>query len=282
MRISRTIKNGIIFSALAFSLLITGCSKNGVTGDIVKIGSGVSGTVTIAGSTSAQALSKDLGLIFMAKNEDAIINVSGGDSYIGVKATQTKTVDFGAVSREVKPEETDVTAVKIANDGLALIVSKDNPVSDLTLEQIKDIYNGNITNWSQVGGNDATINLFNREEGSGSLEVFREKVLEKQNGKNGTAYNSSAAIIDAVGYDKNAIGYVSFSALNNKVKYLKINEIELTASNIKNNKYPLVRPLYYVYNSSLPLSDQAQAFLDFVLSEEGQKIIGTHGYAPIK
>jgi phosphate transport system substrate-binding protein len=164
---------------------------------------------------------------------------------------------------------------------LALIVNKDNPVTDLTLEQIKDIYSGNITNWSQVGGNDSAISLFNREDGSGTLEVFREKVLEKQNGKNGVAYNSSSAIIDAVGYDKNAIGYVSFSAVNNKVKYLKIDGTELTVSNIKNNKYPLVRPLYYVYNSSLPLSDQAQGFLDFVLSEEGQRIIATHGYAPI-
>ncbi|ADY56504.1 phosphate binding protein [Syntrophobotulus glycolicus DSM 8271] len=282
MRQSRRIMRLLLPACLVFSLVMAGCNKESVTNEIVSRGPGaISGMVTIAGSTSAQTLSQDLGSIFMTKNPKVLINVSGGDTALGIQATQNKTVDFGAVSRELRPEETGLVAVKIAYDGLAIVVNRNNPVSELTIEQIQGIYNGKMTNWNQVGGKDAPILLLNREEGSGTLEVFRDKLLGKEAGKAGTVCNSSSAVVEAVSNNQNAVGYVSFSAVDDKVKDLKINGVELTVKTMKEKKYPLIRPLYYVYSESSPLSEQAQSFLNFIFSEEGQRIIGTHGYSPL-
>lgn len=268
----------VIIAALA----LAGCGQTGAGKDTGK--DTLSGTVTTAGSTSVQPLSEELAKAFMTKNPGVRVEVSGGGSSAGVKAVQTKTADIGAASRKLKDSETGVKAVTIALDGIAVIVHPDNPVSDLTLEQIKNIFLGQITNWKDVNGNDAEIVVVNREEGSGTRGAFHELVVGEDNEFTDKAIvqNSTGAVREAVSQDVNAIGYISLGAMNNTVKNLKVDGVEATVENIKAEKYPIARPLNYVLNESTVLSEAAQAYLDFVLSDEGQNVVKEMGFIPVK
>jgi len=247
-------------------------------------GSNLEGTVTLAGSTSVQPLSEELGAAFMEQNPDVRIEVSGGGSGAGVTAAQENTADIGAASRELKEEETGVEPTVIAQDGIAIVVHPDNPVEDMTLDDVASIYAGDITNWSEVGGDDADIVVVSREDGSGTRGAFTDIVLGEETPLTESAViqNSTGAVAEAVSNDPNAIGYISVGAMNDTVKGLSIDGAEPTNEAISSGDYPVARPFNYVTNEETELSEVAQAYMDFVLSEEGQQVVEESGFIAVE
>ncbi|MCR2804292.1 phosphate ABC transporter substrate-binding protein [Paenibacillus soyae] len=286
---------GAILTVLTSAMIMTGCGGNnngGNNGAATNSPSNtptesaspspettVSGTVTIAGSTSVQPLAEELGTAFMGTNGDARIEVAGGGSGAGVKAAQAGTADIGMASRALKDEETGIEPIVIAIDGIAVVVNPGNSVEDLTVDQVKGIFSGAIKNWSEVGGQAGDIVVINREEGSGTRDAFGELVLgEEPFVAEAIIQNSTGAVREAVGQDVNAIGYVSTGGLNDSVKALKVDGHEPTEENIKSAVYPIQRPFNFLVGEGKENSAVAQAFIDYVLSEEGQRIVVENGY----
>ena len=269
--------------ALIAGAALTGCGNGTDGGNGGDGGDVLSGTVVIAGSTSVQPLSEELAEAFSDVNGDITVEVQGGGSGQGIKSIEDKIADLGALSREVKEEEKALIAAEtvIAKDGVAVVVNPDCGVSDLTLEQIRKIYTGEITNWSEVGGNDAPIVVVTREEGSGTRGAFTEitKVLSKDEAGNeidGTTTNaivqgSTGAVKQTVASTPDSIGYISLGALDDTVKALNVEGVAPSNDTVLSGDYKISRPFIYV--SGEEVSPAAQAFLDFVLSDEGQAIV---------
>lgn len=238
----------------------------------------LSGTIQIAGSTSVQPLSEELAKAFMAKNPKVKINVAGGGSGAGIKAAQEGTADIGASSRDLKTEEKTVKEFVIALDGIAIVVHKDSKIADLKKEDIKKIFLGEVTDWSKLGGAKGPIRVVTREEGSGTRGAFEELVLGKDAaGKElkifdkANVQNSTGAVRTAVAKDPNAIGFVSLGSLNEEVKAIKVDGVEATVANVKSKTYKVSRP--FVYMTKADPSGIVKAYIDFVLSSEGQEVV---------
>lgn len=240
------------------------------------------GSITMAGSTSVQPLSEELAAAFIEIHPNTRLEVSGGGSGAGVTAAQENAADFGAVSREIKDEETGIDAVVIAIDGIAIIAHPDNPVSDIALEDITKIFSGEVTNWSEVGGDDQDIVVVSREDGSGTRGAFTDIVLgDVELVESALIHNSTGGVLEAVANDPNAIGYASTGSMSESVKGLAVDGVEPTEENIKSGDYNVSRPFNYAVNENEPLSDLAQAFLDFVLSDDGQAVVAENGFVPV-
>ena len=243
----------------------------------------LTGKVVIAGSTSVQPLSEELANAFTKANPGVTIEVQGGGSGVGIKAAQEKLADFGSVSRELTTDEeaTIVNEYIIANDGIAVVVDPANAVSDLTLDQIKQIFTGKITNWKEVGGVDAKIVVVSREAGSGTRGAFIEITKISEKGAAGTAVDntikdaivqpSTGAVKQTVAGTPNSIGYMSIGALDNTVKAINVEGIQAAEASVVAGDYKISRP--FIYLSNTELTDVGQAYLDFVLSAEGQAIV---------
>lgn len=235
----------------------------------------MAGTIQIAGSTSVQPLSEELAKTFMAIYPNVKLNIAGGGSGAGIKAAQQGIGDIGASSRELKPEETGIKEFTIALDGIAIIVNKDNPVSDLTKEEIMKIFSGEISNWSALGGGSNAIRVISREEGSGTRGAFEELILGKAKLTDKALFqNSTGAVRTAVAADKYAIGYISLGSLNEDVKALKVDGKEATVGNVKWKEYKIYRP--FLYLTKTDPQGITRVYIDWVLSAEGQKIVGQH------
>lgn len=239
------------------------------------------GTINIAGSTSVQPLAEELAQGFMTNNKGVKIFVQGGGSSAGIKSALTGTADIGTSSRELKPEEVGLHETVIAKDGIAIVVNKSNSVTDLSLEQLQKIYTGEYTNWKQVGGPDLKIVVVNREAGSGTRGAFEELVLNKlTNTNNCLVQASTGAVQQTVSVTKEAIGYISLGSLDEKaVKTLTIENIACTETNIIAKKYKIQRP-FLMLTKGAP-SGNVKAFLDWVLTPAGQKIVGKE-FIPVK
>jgi phosphate transport system substrate-binding protein len=236
-------------------------------------------TIQIAGSTSMQKLNEVWAEKFMEDNENIIVNVTGGGSGAGITAVTEGTAQIGASSRALKQEEKDagLTETQVAIDGVVIVVNRDNPVNDLTIEQVRKIYTGEYTNWNQVGGNDAPIAVVTREAGSGTLDAFENIVMNKQEiMTNANTQNATNGVRAVVQGDPNAIGFISLGSLNNDVKGLKIDGVEATEDNIRNGSYAIWRP--FVFATKGQLNDATQKFVDFVLSDAGQNIAVQEGF----
>jgi phosphate transport system substrate-binding protein len=282
--------------AIALVIVLTlgalaGCGKQGGSAGTGS-GSELTGTVVTAGSTSVQPLSEELAAVFMDENPGITIEVQGGGSGQGIKAIQEKIADFGALSREVKEEEKAAVTKEyvIAKDGVAVIVNRDSKVEALTLEQIKKIYTGEITNWKEVGGADAPIVVVSREEGSGTRGSFTEitKVSGKNEAgvevdsttKNSLIQGSTGAVMQTVATTPDTIGYVSLGSLGDTVKAVKVEGVTPTEETVLSGEYKISRPFLYVTGGEP--SEAAKLFIDFILSEEGQKIVEESGFVPVK
>ena len=251
-----------------------------------------SGDIVQAGSTSVQPVSQELADAFMDLYPKVIIDVQGGGSGQGVKAVEEDLVDFGALSRELKDEEKDHVAQDwiIAKDGIAIVVNHDVDVDDLTKDQVKGIFTGEITNWSEVGGTNAKIVVVVREEGSGTRDAFNELtgVLGKDADGNNVDHtvdtaliqSSTGAIVQTVGSTEHSIGYISLGSLNDNVTAVKIGGVAPSSATVLDGSYVISRPFILITGRNL--SEQAQAFIDFIMSSEGQSIVEKSGFIPVK
>ncbi|MEI7884007.1 MAG: phosphate ABC transporter substrate-binding protein [Clostridia bacterium] len=264
----------ITIGVLLVASIFAGCASSpATTGEVAGETTTLSGEINVAGSTSVQPLSEELASAFMEKYPDVVVNIAGGGSSAGVKAAQEGTADIGASSRELKAEETGITATVIAKDGIAVIFNPANGIKDLTMDQLKNIFIGKITNWKEVGGNDATISVVSREDGSGTRGAFDELVLGKDATvvASATIQNSAGSVKSAVMSDANAIGYISLGAVDDTVNVPSIDGVVASKETVLDGTYKISRPFLYLTKAP---SEVTTAFIDFVLSPDGQAIVG--------
>lgn len=241
------------------------------------------GRLTFAGSTTLQPLVAKVGDTFQTVNPQVTLDIAAGGSVVGIQAVQDGTVDIGMASRALTAEESaGITQYQIATDVIAIIVHPDNPVESLTIEQLYDIYMGNITNWSEVGGQNDAIVPVTRESSSGTRGAFDELVLDKQEPvapalRTAVTAGDMAALISN---DVAAIGYVGFGNLDSSLKIIGINGVFPSESAAADGSYPLIRPLILLTG---PLSQpMANEFINFALSDDGQKLVEEFGWVPVK
>ena len=267
----------LLCGAVMISGLAVGCGSGSAEGDTAKI--------TISGSTSVGPTMEVLAEVY-EKNNDVNIEVQQVGSSAGIKNTIDGTSDLGMTSRDLKDEETkEVDGTQIAIDGIAVITNTANKVTNLTSEQVKDIFTGKITNWKEVGGEDAQIVVVSREDGSGTRDGFQDILGFESDEliKDAQICDGSGNVKSTVEGNENAIAYISFGYLGDTLNDVKIDGVEPTDANVVDGKYPISRP-FIVVNKKDGLSDVAKAFVDFIMSEEGQNIVAEEGFikAPTK
>lgn len=263
---------------LAVTVLAGGCGRDIQGGARTK---GAAGSITIAGSTSIQPFSEVLAEEYMAENPGTRINVQGGGSTQGIVSVKTGVADIGASSRELKPEEKGLHEFVIARDGIAVIVNPRNKVSNLSMQQLKDIFSGKITSWKDVGETDAPITLVSREAGSGTRDGFENLVMQKTSITNkALVCNSNGAVRYVVAGDPNAIGYISMANVDESVKMISVDGVPCTAETILQGRYKISRP--FIYLTRKEPRGLARSYIDFVLSQRGQEILKNEGVVPVK
>ena len=245
----------------------------------------LSGSITMAGSTSMEKLANALSEAFMEKYPDVTVTAEFVGSGAGVEAVTNGTADIGNSSRSLKDEEKAAGVVEnvVAIDGIAVCVDPANEVANLTKEQLTNIYNGTITNWKEVGGADEPIIVIGREAGSGTRGAFEELVDLKDACKYANELDSTGAVIAKVASTPGAIGYASLDALDDSVKALSLEGVEATAENIKAGNYFLSRPFVMATKGEISeQNDLVQAWFDFVLGDEGQQVASEVGLITVK
>ncbi|MBC7129384.1 MAG: phosphate ABC transporter substrate-binding protein [Thermoplasmatales archaeon] len=240
-------------------------------------------TINIAGSTTVLPIVQKCADRYMQLHPEVDVRVSGGGSSMGIKNVGDGIVDIGMASRDIKDSEKsnypDLVKHVIAKDGIAIIVHPSNPLSNLTSEQLKGIYNGTYTRWEEFGWTGEIV-VVGRDTASGTGEFFWEHVMKKENFTSGMlALPSNGAVHDKVASTQNAIGFVGIGYISNKVKALKLDGIEPTLENVKNKVYPLARELY-LFTKGEP-TGLTKDFINFVKSDEGQKIVEEEGFIPL-
>ena len=242
----------------------------------------LSGTVATDGSTSMEKVIGALGEAFMEANPDTTFTYNPTGSGSGIQAVQEGRCDIGLSSRALKDAEKEagLTETVLAYDGIAMIVNPANPVEDLSLEQIADIYTGKITNWSEVGGNDSQIVLIGREAGSGTRGGFEEIVGVVDACQYRQELTSTGDVITTVAQNPDAIGYASLAAVKDTVKALKVAGVTPTEATVKDGTYTIQRPFILATKTGEKLNDVAQAFFDYVTSADAGEIITAAGAVP--
>jgi phosphate transport system substrate-binding protein len=249
----------------------------------------------IKGSDTMLPLSQKEAESYMKANPSQTVIVTGGGSGVGISALVDGTTDIAQSSRKIKFDEKQrlqkagqtVKEVKAAYDALAIIVHPDNKVKNLTREQLEGIFTGKIRNWKDVGGDDLQIISYSRETSSGTYEFFKESVLKNKNYKNGImSMPATGAIILSVSQTRGAIGYVGLAYLNKDVRAINVSYdggktfVEPSLKTAKDGTYPIVRPLLYYYVASS--ESKVKPFIDYVLSDEGQKLVASTGFITLK
>ncbi len=247
-------------------------------------GSDLSGTVALGGSTSMESVIGYLKEQFTDDNNGVTISYAGVGSGGGIEGVSNGTYDIGLSSRELKEEETEdgLHSEILALDGIAVIVNADCPVDNLSLEQISAMYQNEITNWNEVGGDDLEIALIGREESSGTRDGF-ESITGTDGSYLSQELTSTGAVITAVASNANAIGYASLSAVVDQegIKAITVDEVECSEETILDGTYAIQRPFILVTVEDQELSEAAQAFYDFCLSEDATDLIRSAGAVPI-
>lgn len=239
----------------------------------------VSGTVSTDGSTSMEKVINSLGESFMAMNKDVKFTYNPTGSGSGIQAVSEGRCDIGLSSRALKDDEkaSGLTETILALDGIAIVVNPENPVSDLDVDTIAKIYTGEITNWKDVGGNDAEIVLIGREAGSGTRDGFESITGTKDSCAYRQELTSTGDVINTVSKNPDAIGYASLSAVGESVKALTVGGVEATEATVKDGSYVVQRPFVLVTKEGAELSAAAQAFFDYATSADAASVISAAG-----
>ncbi len=244
---------------------------------------GMSGTMDIAGGTAHIPVMKEAAKRIMSVNPEIRITVAGGGSGVGVKQVGEGLVAIGNTGRPLKEKEIAQYGLKtfpFAIDGVAVVVNPANPVGALTKEQVAAIYAGTVKDWSEVGGTAGAINVFGREDGSGTREVFTDKVISKgELAPSVNVVNSNGAMKTAVGGDERAIGYVGIGHIDASVKAPTLDGMTATQENAANGSYTVVRDLFM--NTKGEPQGLTKAFIDYIYTDEGAEIIRKSGYIPL-
>ena len=242
----------------------------------------LSGNVATDGSTSMEKVIGSLGEAFMEMNPDVNFTYNPTGSGTGIQAAIDGTCDIGLSSRALKDEEkASLTETIVALDGIAIIVNPANPVSDLSVEQIAQIYTGEITNWKDVGGDDLEISLIGREAGSGTRDGFETITDTKEACKYNQELTSTGDVITTVAGNPNAIGYASLSAVKDSVKALTVGGVAPSEETVLDGTYTIQRPFVLATRTGEALSEAAQAFFDFATSADANEIIAAAGAVPV-
>ena len=242
----------------------------------------LSGNVATGGSTSMKNVIAALTEGFAEVEPGVTVSYDPTGSGAGITGATDKTLDIGLSSRALKDDEkADVEGTTIALDGIAIIVNNASKVEDLTVDQLKQMFTGEITNWSEVGGDDGEIVLVGREAGSGTRDGFESIVDVKDSCKYAQELTATGAVISAVEANPLAIGYASLSAIGDTVKAVTVGGVECSEETVKDGSYEVQRPFVFVTNDSVTLSAQAQAFFDFATSTDAADLIRTAGAVPV-
>ncbi len=264
--------------ACAAALLLTGCGQNNDPQPDPQP-SGLTGSVATDGSTSMQKVINTLGEAFMNENKGITFTYNPTGSGSGIKAVQEGRCDIGLSSRALKAEEKEagLKETVLAYDGIAIIVNPENPVSDLTLEQIAEIYTGRITNWKDLGGNDAEIVLIGREAGSGTRDGFETITGTTDACQYRQELTSTGDVITTVAQNPDAIGYASLASIKDTVKAVSVGGIVPTEDSVKDGSYAIQRPFVLVTVEGRTLSECAQKFFEYITSSEAASLISAAG-----
>ena len=281
-----------VCGAVAAAAALTACggsassaaasSTSAAAGSTASSTAALSGNVATGGSTSMKNVIAALTEGFAEVEPGVTVSYDPTGSGAGITGATDKTLDIGLPSRALKDDEkADVDGTTIALDGIAIIVNNASKVEDLTVDQLKQMFTGEITNWSEVGGDDGEIVLIGREAGSGTRDGFESIVDVKDSCKYAQELTATGAVISAVEANPLAIGYASLSAVGDTVKMVTVGGVECSEDTVKDGSYEVQRPFVFVTNKSVALSEQAQAFFDFATSADAADLIRTAGAVPV-
>ena len=279
-----------VCGAVAAAAALTACGGSAATSSASTAASSaasstaaaLSGNVATGGSTSMKNVIAALTEGFAEVEPGVTVSYDPTGSGAGITGAADKTLDIGLSSRALKDDEkADVEGTTIALDGIAIIVNNASKVEDLTVDQLKQMFTGEITNWSEVGGDDGEIVLIGREAGSGTRDGFESIVDVKDSCKYAQELTATGAVISAVEANPLAIGYASLSAVGDNVKMVTVGGVECSEETVKDGSYEVQRPFVFVTNKSVTLSEQAQAFFDFATSADAADLIRTAGAVPV-
>ncbi|AOY58061.1 MULTISPECIES: phosphate ABC transporter substrate-binding protein [Desulfococcus] len=269
-------QNGLLTTVLGLAMVFT-------------VSAATAGDIVVKGSTTVLPIAQEVAEAYMKENPETKITISGGGSGNGIKAIIDGTTDVGNASRFIKDKEVKLAVEKgvypvpfgVAYDCIIPVVHMSNPIADVTLAQLKGIYQGRIRNWKDIGGPDKEITVISRDTSSGTYEVWEEKVLEKERVYPGALLQASnGAVVTSVAKNPNAVGYIGIGYLNDQVKPLTVGGIEGSKETTLNGKFPVSRALY-MFTRGWPTGDVAK-FINYVMHpEKGQKFVEKSGYVPL-
>lgn len=279
MKFVRNVTKGLLVMSLAVILTACGNSAGGGT-ESSKEGSA---TISISGSTSVGPLAEKLAFKY-EENNDVKIEINQIGSSAGITNAINGVSEIGMSSRDLKQEEIDsgLNEVIIAFDGIVVVTHPTNKVKDLSLEQVKQIFTGEVTNWKEFGGDDMEIVVVSREDGSGSRDAFQE-IVDYSSGelvRSAIIASGNGNIKTTVATNKHAVGFISFEYIDDSISTIDIDGVEATADNVLQQTYKLARPFLFV-NKEGNLTDAGQQFIDFILSPDGQVVVAETGAIPI-
>lgn len=278
----------MITIAVVFTLItgvLTGCGAGGSADEKGSDSGNAEGSQTVAtdGSTSMEKVIGFLSEAYMEEHGDIKVTYNPTGSGSGIQAVAEGRCDIGLASRDLKEEEAaDLEGTVVAIDGIGIIVNPDNPVSDLTIEQIGMIYTGAVTNWKEIGGSDAPIVCIGREAASGTRDGFEEVTGTKDSCQYSQELTSTGDVVQTVSGNPNAIGYASVASVNDTVKTVSVEGVAPTTETIQNGEYKVQRNFVLVTKKDAELSKVAQEFFDFATSPQADDLITQAGAVPVK
>ncbi len=272
----------ILMSICMLAVVLTGCGASDTESKQTTDNTALSGTVSTDGSTSMEKVIEYLKEAYMEENSEVKVTYNPTGSSAGIRAVESGSCDIGLSSRDLKDDEKqNLEGTVIAIDGIAIIVNPENPVTDLTIEQIAKLYKGEITNWSEVGGNDAPVVLIGREPSSGTRDGFESITDTKDECQYSQELTSTGDVVQTVASNPNAIGYASLASVKDTVKAVDVEGVAPSTKTIQDGSYKIQRNFVFVTKKDTKLTGAAKDFFEFVTSGDADSLIEEAGAVPV-